>query len=206
MSNRLNDESATDTYEVFISYSHKDRLIAESLDTALEKWRVFLDQPRQEAGFEEEEPEDWGLLAGSSWKKQVASSLEDEPVVIVLMSQNSQSSAAVAHEIGAAVEAGLPIIAVSVDAATQIADQDMDAPGPEGTRAPRGGPHGVRSWVAQRHCLSERPADSSAAPTPRLGRSGHPPARRGHHARGALDLAGPTHEDAGTANNRQHGE
>ena len=127
MSNRLNDESATDTYEVFISYSHKDRLIAESLDTALEKWRVFLDQPRQEAGFEEEEPEDWGLLAGSSWKKQVASSLEDEPVVIVLMSQNSQSSAAVAHEIGAAVEAGLPIIAVSVDAATQIADQDMDA-------------------------------------------------------------------------------
>jgi hypothetical protein len=87
----LGKSSAMNTYQVFISYSSKDSVMARKLHMALQiaGAKPFLAEVN--------------IQPGTKWKPEILGALRSAPWVFFLATPNSCSSQAVAHEIGASL-------------------------------------------------------------------------------------------------------
>lgn len=85
---------------IFISYSSKDQEIANSLYKILNDFQL--------APFMASE----SIIAGNDWKNKIIEKLNESSIVLILLTENSISSQAVLHEIGAALFTNKVIIPI----------------------------------------------------------------------------------------------
>ena len=90
-------------YDVFISYSSKDKLVADAVCHSLEENRVMCwIAPRD-------------VTAGQSYAKQIMQSIKECQVIVLIFSENSNKSEHVENEIDSAFNCGKPIIPFLID-------------------------------------------------------------------------------------------
>jgi DNA-directed RNA polymerase subunit RPC12/RpoP len=91
-------------YDVFISYSSKDKQVADAVCAALEakRWRCWI-APRD-------------IVAGSDWGGAIIAAIEQSRVMVLVYSSRANQSQQVIREVERAVSKGLPIIPFRLEA------------------------------------------------------------------------------------------
>ena len=99
----LKTEKNSDDYDVFISYSRLDSVIADELANALKAKGVkcWIDRS--------------GQYSGKNYKSVIVDKIRHSSIVMFISSQNSNESENVIKEISVAVELKKPIIPVKID-------------------------------------------------------------------------------------------
>ena len=90
-------------HDVFISYSSKDKKVADAVCAALEsvKIRCWI-APRD-------------VLAGEKWPEAIANAIEKSHIMVLIFSSNSNSSKDVSKELVLAMNVGVAVIPLKIE-------------------------------------------------------------------------------------------
>ena len=90
-------------HDVFISYSSKDKVIADALTANLEKSgiRCWI-APRD-------------ILPGQNWGESIIGAIHGSKLLVLVLSSNSNKSSQIVRELERAVDTGIPIIPFRVE-------------------------------------------------------------------------------------------
>jgi hypothetical protein len=89
--------------DVFVSYSARDKAVAEAVVAALEERRVRCwIAPRD-------------VMPGVSWPHAITEAIKDSKALVVILSSDSVSSPQVVREVGFAADTGIPIIPFQIE-------------------------------------------------------------------------------------------
>ncbi len=91
------------THDVFISYSSKDKNVADAVCAKLEshKVRCWI-APRD-------------VPPGKSWAATIVEAIDECTVFVLVFSDGSNKSKQVVREVGAAVDSGIPIVPLRIE-------------------------------------------------------------------------------------------
>jgi len=91
------------SHDVFISYSDRDKIVAEAICATLESRHIRCwIAPRD-------------ILPGSEWAEAVIDAIDESPVFVLVLSSTSNKSPQVVRELGRAAGKGIPIIPFRID-------------------------------------------------------------------------------------------